>query len=149
MEENKVEQTTDTVEEQTTEENLTAQGFTQEQVTEIVKKRLAQERSQMYKKLGVEDLDIAVNAVKTQRELEEKQKIQKGEFEEILKNKTQEWHKERSNLESQLKDIKINKSLLSSASKNKAINPDQVVSLLQPQIKLNAVSYTHLTLPTI
>ena len=137
MEENKVEQTTETVEEQPTEENLTAQGFTQEQVTEIVKKRLAQERSRMYKKLGVEDLDIAVNAVKTQRELEEKQKIQKGEFEEILKNKTQEWHKERSNLESQLKDIKINKSLLSSASKNKAINPDQVVSLLQPQIKLN------------
>ena len=137
MEENKVEQTTETVEEQPTEENLTAQGFTQEQVTEIVKKRLAQERSQMYKKLGVEDLDIAVNAVKTQRELEEKQKIQKGEFEEILKNKTQEWHKERSNLENQLKDIKINKSLLSSASKNKAINPDQVVSLLQPQIKLN------------
>jgi hypothetical protein len=137
MEENKVEQTTETVEEQQTEENLTAQGFTQEQVTEIVKKRLAQERSQMYKKLGVEDIDIAVNAVKTQKELEEKQKIQKGEFEEILKNKTQEWHKERSNLESQLKDIKINKSLLSSASKNKAINPDQVVSLLQPQIKLN------------
>jgi hypothetical protein len=137
MEDNKVEQTTETVEEQTTEENLTVQGFTQEQVTEIVKKRLAQERSQMYKKLGVEDLDIAVNAVKTQRELEEKQKIQKGEFEEILKNKTQEWHKEKSNLESQLKDIKINKSLLSSASKNKAINPDQVVSLLQPQIKLN------------
>jgi len=74
MEENKVEQTTETVEEQTTEENLTSQGFTQEQVTEIVKKRLAQERSQMYKKLGVEDLDIAVNAVKTQRELEERQK---------------------------------------------------------------------------
>lgn len=137
MEDNKVEQTTETVEEQTTEENLTAQGFTQEQVTEIVKKRLAQERSQMYKKLGVEDLDIAVNAVKTQKELEEKQKIQKGEFEEIIKTKTLEWQKEKSNLENQLKDIKINKSLLSSASKNKAINPDQVVSLLQPQIKLN------------
>jgi hypothetical protein len=137
MEENQVEQTTETVEEKQTEENLTNQGFTQEQVTEIVKKRLAQERSQMYKKLGVEDLDIAVNAVKTQKELEEKQKIQKGEFEEIIKTKTLEWQKEKSNLENQLKDIKINKSLLSSASKNKAINPDQVVSLLQPQIKLN------------
>ena len=37
----------------------------------------------------------------------------------------------------QLRDIKINKSLLESASKNKAINADQVVSLLQPQINLN------------
>ena len=91
----------------------------------------------MYKKLGVEDIDIAVTAVKTQKDLEEKQKIQKGEFEEILKNKTQEWNKEKASLESQLVDIKVNKSLLSSASKNKAINPDQVVSLLQSQIKLN------------
>ena len=91
----------------------------------------------MYKKLGVEDLDIAVNAVKTQKDLEEKQRIQKGEFEEILKTRTQEFNKEKSNLESQLKDIKINKSLLSSASRNKAINPDQVVELLKSDIKLN------------
>ena len=138
MEENKVEQTTEeVVEVQETEQKPVENTFTQDQVTEIVKKRLAQERSQMYKKLGVDDLDIAVTAVKTQKDLEEKQKIQKGEFEEILKNKTQEWNKERANLENQLKDIKINKALLTSASKNKAINPDQVVSLLQPQIKLN------------
>jgi hypothetical protein len=138
MEENKVEQTTEeVVEVQETEQKPVENTFTQDQVTEIVKKRLAQERSQMYKKLGVDDLDIAVTAVKTQKDLEEKQKIQKGEFEEILKNKTQEWNKERANLESQLQDIKINKALLTSASKNKAINPDQVVSLLQPQMKLN------------
>ena len=138
MEENQVEQTTDTTEATTEVDEVKVENkYSQDQVAEMIKKRLAQERSQMYKKLGVEDIDIAVNAVKTQKELEEKQKIQKGEFEEILKNKTQEWHKERANLESQLKDIKINKSLLSSASKNKAINPDQVVSLLQPQIKLN------------
>ena len=137
MEDNKVEQTADIVEETQEEQKPIENTFTQDQVTEIVKKRLAQERSQMYKKLGVEDIDIAVNAVKTQKELEEKQKLQKGEFEEILKTKTQEWNSERTNLENQLKDIKINKSLLSSASKNKAINPDQVVSLLQPQIKLN------------
>ena len=35
------------------------------------------------------------------------------------------------------KDIKINKALLSSASKNRAINPDQVVELLKNNIKLN------------
>ena len=138
MEENQVEQTAEpNAEVQETEQKQVENTFTQDQVTEIVKKRLAQERSQMYKKLGVDDIDIAVTAVKTQKDLEEKQKIQKGEFEEILKNKTQEWNSERANLESQLKDIKINKSLLSSASKNKAINPDQVVSLLQSQIKLN------------
>ena len=141
MEENKVEATTEEVKEtqevQETQAKPVEKKYNIDQVNEMVKSRLAQERSQVYKKLGVDDLDIAVNAIKVQKEAEEKQKIQKGEFEEILKNKTQEWNKERSNLENQLRDIKINKSLLESASKNKAINADQVVSLLQPQINLN------------
>ena len=81
--------------------------------------RLAKERRSVLNKLGVDDLDTAITAVKTQKELAEKQKIQKGEFEEIIKTKTQEWAKEKAQLENQLKDIKINKSLLSSASKIK------------------------------
>ena len=141
MEENKVEATTEEVKEtqevQETQAKPVEKKYNIDQVNEMVKSRLAQERSQVYKKLGVDDLEIAINAVKSQKDAEEKQKIQKGEFEEILKNKTQEWNKERSNLENQLRDIKINKSLLESASKNKAINADQVVSLLQPQINLN------------
>ena len=138
MEENQVEQTTETTEQEPqVQETPTAQTFTQDELNNIVERRLAKERGSMYKKLGVEDLDIAINAVKTQKEAEEKQRIQKGEFEEILKTRTQEFNKEKQNLESQLKDIKINKSLLSSASKNKAINPDQVVELLKNNIKLN------------
>ena len=137
MEENQVEQTAETQEEAPQVQEQPSNTFTQDEVNNIVERRLAKERGSMYKKLGVEDLDIAVNAVKTQKDLEEKQRIQKGEFEEILKTRTQEFNKEKSNLESQLKDIKINKSLLSSASRNKAINPDQVVELLKSDIKLN------------
>jgi len=137
MEENQVEQTAETQEEAPQIQEQPTNTFTQDEVNNIVERRLAKERGSMYKKLGVEDLDIAVNAVKTQKDLEEKQRIQKGEFEEILKTRTQEFNKEKSNLESQLKDIKINKSLLSSASRNKAINPDQVVELLKSDIKLN------------
>lgn len=137
MEDNTVEQTTETNEPQEVQEKSNANTFTQEELNNIVERRLAKERGSLYKKLGVDDLDTAVNAVKTQKDLEERQRIQKGEFEEILKSKTQEWNTERSNLEGQLKDIKINKSLLSSASKNKAINPDQVVELLNRDIKLN------------
>ena len=122
MEENQVEQTAETQEEAPQVQEQPTNTFTQDEVNNIVERRLAKERGSMYKKLGVEDLDIAVNAVKTQKDLEEKQRIQKGEFEEILKTRTQEFNKEKSNLENQLKDIKINKSLLSSASRNKAIN---------------------------
>ena len=120
MEQDQVEQTTQVNEEtktpETVEEKPKVKTFTELELTEIVERRLL---------------------VKAQKETEEKQKIQKGEFEEILKNKTQEWNKEKTNLEVQLRDIKINKSLLSSASKNRAINPDQVVELLNKNIKLN------------
>ena len=131
MEENQTEQTVETKEEVPQVQETPTQTFTQDEVNNIVERRLAKERGSMYKKLGVDDLDIAVTAVKTQKEAEEKQRIQKGEFEEILKTRTQEHQKEKTQLENQLKDIKINKSLLSSASKNKAINPDQVVELLK------------------
>ena len=137
MEENQVEHTAETQEEVPQVQEQPTNTFTQDEVNNIVERRLAKERGSMYKKLGVEDWDIAVNAVKTQKDLEEKQRIQKGEFEEILKTRTQEHQKEKTQLENQLKDIKINKSLLSSASKNKAINPDQVVELLKGNIKLN------------
>ena len=140
MEEQKVEQTTEenTVEEKPVEaEKPKERLFTQDELNERVDIRVKREQSTINKKLGVENLEDAINLVKTQKEAEEKQKIQKGEFEEILKSKTQEWNQEKVTLENQLKDIKINKSLLSSASKNRAINPDQVVELLNKNIKLN------------
>ena len=137
-EENQVEQTTETQEEEPqVQETPTAQTFTEDEMNEIVKRRIAKERGIWYKKLGVEDFDTIKKAVKSQKDAEEKQRIQKGEFEEILKTRTQEFNKEKENLESQLRDIKINKSLLSSASRNKAINPDQVVELLKNNIQLN------------
>ena len=137
-EENQVEQTTETKEEEPqVQDTPSGVTFTEDEMNEIVRKRLAKERGIMYKKLGVDDLDVAINAVKTQKQAEEAQKIQKGEFEEILKTRTQEHQKEKSELENQLRDIKINKSLLESASKHKAINASQVVDLLKNDIKLN------------
>ena len=141
VEENKVEQTTETKEEEKVVEQTTEQPkvntFSEDDVNNIVKQRLAKERASIYKKLDVEDLDTAIQAVQSQKKAEEQTKIQKGEFEQILKEKSEEFNKKYNSLESELKDIKINKSLLSSASKNRAINPDQVVELLKSNIKLN------------
>ena len=139
--ENQVEQTTETKEteqpvEQPT-ETVNTHTFSEEDVNNIVKQRLAKERASIFKKLDVDDLDTAINAVRESREAEEKEKIKKGEFEQILKEKSEEYNKKISGLESELKDIKINRALLQSASKNRAINPDQVVSLLQTNMRLN------------
>ena len=118
----KVEQTTETQEtkeEQTNQEVTKAPEtkFTEEDVNNIVKQRLAKERASIYKKLDVEDLDTAVHAVKATKEAEQQKQIQKGEFEKILKEKSEEFGKKLSGLETELRDIKVNKSLLSSASK--------------------------------
>jgi len=143
-EENQVEQTTqpdvsrETTETKTEEvKEVNNNTFSEDDVNNIVKQRLAKERASIYKKLDVDDLDTAINAVKQSREAEEKEKIKKGEFEQILKEKSEEYGKKISGLESELKDIKINRALLQSASKNRAINPEQVVSLLQNNMRLN------------
>ena len=146
-EENQVEQTTESNVSRETEESknettevkeeLNSNTFSEEDVNNIVKQRLAKERASIYKKLDVDDLDTAIQAVKSIKEADEKSRIQKGEFEEIIKQKSEEYNKKIGTLESELKDIKINKALLSSASKNRAINPDQVVELLKNKIKLN------------
>ena len=143
-EEKIVEQTTESeVSRETNEESkeetkeVNGKTFTEEEVNNIVKQRLAKDRVSMYKKLDVEDLDTAIEAVKNQKKAEEEKRIQKGEFEQILKTKSEEFGKKIGNLESELKDIKINKALLSAASKNRAINPDQVVELLKGKLSLN------------
>jgi|TARA_R100000479_G_scaffold30969_2_gene12477 hypothetical protein len=143
-EENQVEQTTqpdvsrETTETKTEEvKEVNNNTFSEDDVNNIVKQRLAKERASIYKKLDVDDLDTAINAVKQSREAEEKEKIKKGEFEQILKEKSEEYGKKINSLESELKDIKINRALLQSASKNRAINPEQVVSLLQNNMRLN------------
>ena len=77
---------------------------------------------------------MLLNYKKRQRK---KAKIQKGEFEKILKEKSDESQKKLVAYNLNLRDIKVNKALLSSASRNKAINPDQVVELLKGNINLN------------
>lgn len=141
VEENKAEQTAEVKEEvveETQEPKVVNDAkFTEEDMNNIVKSRLAKERASIYKKLDVEDLETAIEAVRDKKLAEEKNKIQKGEFEKLLKEKSEEYGKKIGNLENELRDIKINKALLSSASKNRAINPDQVVELLKHNIKLN------------
>ena len=80
----KVEQTTnETVSHETTEKEQQKQEtetpvnkFSEEQVNEIVKARLAKDRASMYNKLGVEDLDTAINAVKLQKKAIKKDNIE-------------------------------------------------------------------------
>jgi len=138
------EQKTDTVETATTEskqeevkQEEVNTGFTAEQVEDKIKERLARERRKIYKELGTEDLNTAKSALQEKEAKELEIKKQRGEFDEIMKTQADKSNSEISNLKKQLEQIKVNDSLLSSASKHKANVPDQVVQLLKSQVKLN------------
>tara|TARA_R100000008_G_C3520993_1_gene133971 strand:- start:27 stop:746 length:720 start_codon:yes stop_codon:yes gene_type:complete len=139
------EQKTDTVETATTEskqeevkqEEVVNTGFSAEQVEEKIKERLARERRKIYKELGTEDLNVAKSALAEKEAKELEIKKQRGEFDEIMKSQADKSNQEIANLKKQLEQIKVNDSLLSSASKHKANVPDQVVQLLKSNVKLN------------
>ena len=138
------EQKTDTVETATTEvqqeevkQEEVNSGFTAEQVEDKIKERLARERRKIYKELGTEDLNTAKSALQEKEAKELEIKKQRGEFDDIIKQQADKSNSEIANLKKQLEQIKVNDSLLSSASRHKANVPDQVVQLLKSNVKLN------------
>ena len=121
------------VEEKKAEETL----YNQRQLEDAIKSRLARERAKMYQELGTDNLDQAKSALKEKEEQEIERKKQRGEFEDLLKQQADKFNQEKSQMQKQLEQIKINDALVNSAVKNKAINPEQVTNLLKTKVKLN------------
>ncbi len=121
------------VEEKKAEETL----YNQRQLEDAIKSRLARERAKMYQELGTDNLDQAKSALKEKEEQEIERKKQRGEFEDLLKQQADKFNQEKSQMQKQLEQIKINDALVNSAVKNKAINPEQVTNLLRSKVKLN------------
>jgi hypothetical protein len=86
-----------------------------------------------------EDVDVERYRELVQKEeamkLEEQKK--RGEFEKILKETAEKKDQDIQQLRSQLNSVKVDGALLNSASKHKAINPDQVVRLVKDKVRLN------------
>jgi len=125
-------------EETKVEENTVAETtYTEQQMSDAIRTRIGQEREKILKKLGTENFDSAINAIKLKEESDLEQKKKRGEYEDIIKQQADKSNSEIQGLKTQLEQIKINDSLLSCASKHKANVPDQVVKLLRSQVKLN------------
>jgi len=138
------EQKTEIVEETTTVEQATEQkeeektfNLKQNDLERIIQKRIAQERSALEKKYSGIDPEEARKLKQEKEEQEVERKKQRGEFEDLLKQQADKFNKEKSQMQKQLEQIKINDALVNSAVKNKAINPEQVTNLLKGKVKLN------------
>ena len=115
-----------------TDEKPTA-TFNQEDVDRIVKQRLEAEKSKHQRMLD--------EAKKQEEELVKEKQIQeaktKADLENLMKQRIADKDKELADWKSKVKTINVDNSLLSIASKNNAIAPDQVVSLLKNEVNYN------------
>lgn len=112
--------------------------FTQEEVNAI----LARTKTQIEKKFQSKYEDLGdpdeLRQIKSdwQKKQEEAQ-LKRGEFEKILQEKAAKFEAEIQKRDSVIKDYKINTPLLSAAAQFRAVNAEQVKSLLSQNVRLN------------
>ena len=123
---------TEAVEEKKVEENL----YNEQQLEDAIKSRLSRERSKIYKELGTDNLETAKIAMKEKENKEIEDQKARGEFEKILKEQAEKSNKEIASLRSEIEKVKVDGALVTAASKNQAINPEQVKDLLKGNVKL-------------
>jgi DNA-binding transcriptional MerR regulator len=122
-----------------TAESQEVKGFTQDEVDRIVKDRLDRERKKVQKQYEGVDLNKYRELMDAEEQTRQEQQKARGEFEKVLSETVSKKDSAIKQLQSELQSIKVDGSLLNAASSNKAINPQQVVSLLQGQVRLNEV----------
>ena len=88
-----------------------------------------------YEDLGDPD---QLRVLKTEAEKRaQEQQLKRGEFEKTLQDMAAKKDAEIAKRDSVIKEYKVNTPVLNAAAKYRAVNPDQVRSLLQPSLRLN------------
>jgi hypothetical protein len=127
----------ETVETPKEEVKAETKAFTEEQVEAIVQRRLERERSKISKKLDGIDIEEAKQLLEEKKQKEQELALQRGEFEKVMKETVSKKDSEISKLASELQKVRIDEQLVNVASGLKAINPNEVKSLLRNSVKLN------------
>ena len=107
--------------------------FTQTDMNRVVQQRLEAEKAKQQR-------EIAEIKKKEEEILKEKQVQEaktKADLENLMKARIAEKDKELADWKGKVKTINVDNSILSLASKNNAISPDQVVSLLKNSVNYN------------
>jgi hypothetical protein len=132
--ENNVEQVTEVSNETKSAES---KAFTEDQVEAIVQRRLERYKKTVSSKLDGLDLEEAKKLLEEKKQKEQELALQRGEFDKVLKDTVSKKDTRISALESELQKIRIDETLINTASVLKAINPNEVKALLRGAVKLN------------
>jgi len=124
---------------QVSEETKSAEtkAFTEDQVEAIVQRRLERYKKTVSSKLDGLDLEEAKKLLEEKKQKEQELALQRGEFDKVLKETVSKKDMKISALESELQKIRIDETLINTASQLKAINPNEVKALLRTNVKLN------------
>jgi len=106
--------------------------FSQQQLDDIVAKRVAQTKAKYsYDPAEVESLRTFKESI------EEEQLIKRQDFDKVLSKQKEKSTAEITKLRNELTAIKVDGALISAASKANAVAPDHVASLLKNFVKLD------------
>ena len=120
-----------------TESKAESKAFTEDQVEAIVQRRLDRYKKTVSSKLDGLDLEEAKKLLEEKKQKEQELALQRGEFDKVLKETVSKKDTRISALESELQKIRIDETLINTASVLKAINPNEVKALLRGAVKLN------------
>ena len=107
--------------------------FNQEDVDRIVKQRLEAEKAKHQRQ--IDETRKKEEEIAKEKQIDEAKT--KADLENLMKARIAEKDKELADWKSKVKTINVDNSILSLASKNNAIAPDQVVSLLKNEVNYN------------
>ena len=114
-------------------DNKTQPQFTQEQVDKIIQTRLGAEKAKQEKALA----ELQKQDEERKKEQEIKDAKTKADLEKLMQERIASKDADIQRLQNSIKKEKIDNSVLSIASKHKAINPAQVVELIKNQVRLS------------
>jgi hypothetical protein len=120
-----------------TQEGVKENLLSQDDVNRIVAERVAREKAKFEKKYSNVDLDLYNQLVEEKETLRQTEMEKRGEYEKLMKEQAEKFNSKINQYQTELTSIKVDGTLLNEASSQKAINPQQVVSLLKGQLKLN------------
>jgi len=120
------------VKETKTDETKPSTTFNQEDVDRIVKQRLEAEKSKHQRQL--DEVKKQEEEILKAKQVEEAKS--KSELEKLMKERIAEKDTEITKYKQAMQKERIDNQILSVASRNKAISPSQVVSLLKDEVRL-------------
>jgi hypothetical protein len=111
--------------------------FTAEQLENIVQRRLDRYKKSVSNKLDGIDIEEAKKLIEEKKLKELEIAKQRGEFDKVLKETVSKKDSKIQSLETELKRIRIDETLVNVASGMKAVKPAEVKQLLRSNVKLN------------